>query len=94
MWPLLVTEAGGLVGNFTGESDFLEQREMLAGTPRVYGQLVTILSKYSKFAGAGDKATVRESSRKLGSLKRGDDTSEEAAEINAESTQAGDQAPF
>ena len=91
---LLVTEAGGLVGNFTGESDFLEQREMLAGTPRVYGQLVTILSKYSKFAGAGDKATVRESSRKLGSLKRGDDTSEEAAETNAESTQAGDQAPF
>ena len=91
---LLVTEAGGLVGNFTGESDFLEQREMLAGTPRVYGQLVTILSKYSKFAGAGDKATVRESSRKLGSLKRLDDGSEEAAETNAESTEAGDQAPF
>ncbi|MEY5027857.1 MAG: Inositol-monophosphatase [Pseudomonadota bacterium] len=84
---LLVTEAGGLVGNFTGESDFLEQREMLAGTPRVYGQLVTILSKYSKFAGAGDKATVRESSRKLGSLKRSDDTSEETADT-------GDQAPF
>ena len=91
---LLVTEAGGLVGNFTGESDFLEQREMLAGTPRVYGQLVTILSKYSKFAGAGDKATVRESSRKLGALKRSDDGSEEAAETNAGSTQAGDQAPF
>jgi myo-inositol-1(or 4)-monophosphatase len=99
---LLVTEAGGLVGNFTGESDFLEQREMLAGTPRVYGQLVTILSKYSKFAGAGDKATVRESSRKLGSLKRGDDTSEEAAEQSTESSgtsagqtaDTGDQAPF
>jgi myo-inositol-1(or 4)-monophosphatase len=84
---LLVTEAGGLVGNFTGESDFLEQREMLAGTPRVYGQLVTILNKYSKFAGAGDKATVRESSRKLGSLKRGDDNSEETAEPS-------EQAPF
>ena len=91
---LLVTEAGGLVGNFTGESDFLEQREMLAGTPRIYGQLVTILSKYSKFAGAGDKATVRESSRKLGALKRSDDGSEEAAETNAESNEAGDQAPF
>ena len=91
---LLVTEAGGLVGNFTGESDFLEQREMLAGTPRIYGQLVTILSKYSKFAGAGDKATVRESSRKLGALKRSDDGSEEAPETNAESTEAGDQAPF
>ncbi|WP_423933959.1 inositol monophosphatase family protein [Comamonas sp. 23] len=57
---LLVTEAGGLVGNFTGEADFLEQREVLAGTPRIYGQLVPILAKYSKFASAGDKAAVRQ----------------------------------
>ena len=57
---LLVTEAGGLVGNFTGEADFLEQRECLAGNPRIYGQLVPILGKYSKFAGAGDKAAVRQ----------------------------------
>ena len=69
---LLVTEAGGLVGNFTGEADFLEQREMLAGTPRIYGQLVPILHKYSKFAGAGEKAEVREASRKLTALKRGE----------------------
>jgi myo-inositol-1(or 4)-monophosphatase len=69
---LLVTEAGGLVGNFTGEADFLEQREMLAGTPRIYGQLVPILHKYSKFAGAGEKAEVREASRKLSALKRSD----------------------
>ena len=57
---LLVTEAGGLVGNFTGEADFLEQRECLAGNPRIYGQLVPILGKYSKFASAGDKAAVRQ----------------------------------
>jgi myo-inositol-1(or 4)-monophosphatase len=38
---LLVTEAGGLVGNFTGEADFLEQKECLAGNPRVYGQMVS-----------------------------------------------------
>ncbi len=56
---LLVTEAGGLVGNFTGESDFLEQKECLAGAPRIYGQLVGILGKFSKFASAGDKAAVR-----------------------------------
>jgi len=56
---LLVTEAGGLIGNFTGESDFLEQKECLAGAPRIYGQMVTILGKYSKFASAGDKANVR-----------------------------------
>nr|MDP2191306.1 inositol monophosphatase family protein [Rhodoferax sp.] len=53
---LLVTEAGGLVGNFTGEPDFLEQNECLAGNPKVYGQLVGILGKYSKFASAGEKA--------------------------------------
>ena len=52
---LLVTEAGGLVGNFTGEADFLEQRECLAGSPRIYGQLVSILGKYSKFADTEDK---------------------------------------
>lgn len=55
---LLVTEAGGLVGNFTGEADFLEQRECLAGNPRAYGQLVGILGKYSKFAGVDDKMGV------------------------------------
>jgi len=47
------------VGNFTGEADFLEQKECLAGTPKIYGQLVPILSKYSKFASAGEKASVR-----------------------------------
>ena len=57
---LLVTEAGGLVGNFTGESDFLNQKECLAGSPRIYGQLVGIIGKYSKFAGASDKAAVRQ----------------------------------
>jgi myo-inositol-1(or 4)-monophosphatase len=57
---LLVTEAGGLVGNFTGEPDFIEQRECLAGAPRVYGQLVPILQKYSRFASAGEKAQVRQ----------------------------------
>lgn len=47
---LLITEAGGLVGNFTGESDFLEKKECLAGNPRIYGQLVAILSRYSQWA--------------------------------------------
>jgi myo-inositol-1(or 4)-monophosphatase len=62
---LLVTEAGGLVGNFTGEADFLEQKECLAGAPRIYGQLVSLLGKYSKFAGAGDKAAVRQAVQEL-----------------------------
>ena len=57
---LLVSEAGGLVGNFTGEADFLDQRECMAANPRIYGQLVQLLGKYSKFAGAGEKASVRQ----------------------------------
>ena len=57
---LLVTEAGGLIGNFTGDSDFLEQKECLAGNPRIYGQMVALLGKYSKFANAGEKAAVRQ----------------------------------
>ena len=88
---LLVTEAGGLVGNFTGEPDFLEQREMLAGTPRIYGQLVPILHKYSKFAGAGEKAEVREASRKLTALKRSE--SEDPAQATRDAGTVSD-APF
>jgi len=45
---LIVTEAGGLIGNFTGEADYLYQREVVAGTPKVYGQLVNILSQYTR----------------------------------------------
>ena len=69
---LLVTEAGGLIGNFTGEADFLEQKECLAGAPRIYGQLVSILGKYSKFASAGDKANVRTAVDALSRERTGD----------------------
>jgi myo-inositol-1(or 4)-monophosphatase len=58
---LLVQEAGGLVGNFTGEAEFLDQQEVMAANPKVYGQLVGVLGKYSKFASAGEKAGVRQS---------------------------------
>jgi myo-inositol-1(or 4)-monophosphatase len=44
---LLVTEAGGLIGNFTGESDYLYQREVVAGSPKIYGQLVTLLAPHT-----------------------------------------------
>jgi myo-inositol-1(or 4)-monophosphatase len=45
---LIITEAGGLVGNFTGEADYLYQRELVCGNPKVYGQLVAILSPFTK----------------------------------------------
>ncbi len=44
---LMITEAGGLCGNFTGEADFLFQRELVAGNPKVYAQMVTLLAPYS-----------------------------------------------
>ena len=45
---LMVTEAGGLIGNFTGEADYLYQREVVAGAPKIYGQLVQLLSPFSR----------------------------------------------
>ena len=44
---LLITEAGGLIGNFTGEPDYLFQREVVAGNPRIYAQLVQMLGPYT-----------------------------------------------
>ena len=55
---LLVTEAGGLIGNFTGEADFLEQRECMAANPRIYAQMVSVLRKYSRFATADEKTSL------------------------------------
>ncbi|HLL11305.1 MAG TPA: inositol monophosphatase family protein [Rubrivivax sp.] len=52
---LMITEAGGLIGNFTGESDFLYQREVVAGNPKVYGQLVQILAPYTRVISEGDE---------------------------------------
>ncbi len=53
---LIVTEAGGLVGNFTDEADFLHQREVVAGNPRLYGQLVQLLAPFSQAFGPAGKA--------------------------------------
>ena len=55
---LIITEAGGLIGNFTGESDYLYQREVLAGSPKIYGQLVTLLSPFSRVIAADTAPTV------------------------------------
>jgi myo-inositol-1(or 4)-monophosphatase len=56
---LIITEAGGLVGNFTGDADFLHQRELVAGSPKIYAQLVQRLAPYSRVI-KGDEATAVE----------------------------------
>jgi myo-inositol-1(or 4)-monophosphatase len=53
---LIITEAGGLIGNFTGEADYLYQREVVAGNPKVYAQLVQILAPYTRAIKADEPA--------------------------------------
>ncbi|MBV8468560.1 MAG: inositol monophosphatase [Burkholderiaceae bacterium] len=55
---LMITEAGGLVGNFTGESDFLHQREIVAGSPKIYGQLVQVLAPYTRVIKTEDESAA------------------------------------
>jgi myo-inositol-1(or 4)-monophosphatase len=64
---LLITEAGGLVGNFTGDADYLHQRECMAANPKIFAQLVGLLQQYSKFAGVEDKAKA---SKLIGQLRK------------------------
>lgn len=45
---LLITESGGIVGTFEGESDYLYKGDILAGTPKVFAQMVTLLSPFAK----------------------------------------------
>jgi len=45
---LLVTEAGGLIGNYRGEEGFLESGEVMCANPRIFAQMAQILSRYSK----------------------------------------------
>jgi myo-inositol-1(or 4)-monophosphatase len=59
---LIITEAGGLVGNFTGEADFLFQRELVAGNPKIYAQLVSILAPYSRVIKEDEPAKAEDGS--------------------------------
>ena len=41
---LLVQEAGGLVGGFSGDGDYLESGEIVAGSPKVFAQLLALVA--------------------------------------------------
>jgi myo-inositol-1(or 4)-monophosphatase len=45
---LLITESGGIVGNFSGESDYLDKAQVLAGSPKIFAQMVPLLSPFAK----------------------------------------------
>ena len=40
---LMVTEAGGLIGDFQGDAEYLYTGDVLAGTPKIFAQLVAAL---------------------------------------------------
>jgi myo-inositol-1(or 4)-monophosphatase len=44
---LLVTEAGGIVGEFNGESAYLHKGDIIAAGPKVFAQLVTLLAPFA-----------------------------------------------
>jgi myo-inositol-1(or 4)-monophosphatase len=67
---LMITEAGGLIGNFTGEADYLYQREVLAASPKIYGQMVPLLSPFTHViaADAPAPAGAGHAAREAGAL--------------------------
>lgn len=44
---LLITEAGGLIGNFQGDADYLFHENIIGASPKIFGQLVALLSRYT-----------------------------------------------
>jgi myo-inositol-1(or 4)-monophosphatase len=45
---LLITEAGGIMGTFAGDSDYLFKGDAIAGTPKIFAQMITLLSPFAK----------------------------------------------
>jgi myo-inositol-1(or 4)-monophosphatase len=45
---LLVSEAGGLIGNYRGDANFMDLGEIVAGNPKIFAQMVRILGEHSK----------------------------------------------
>jgi myo-inositol-1(or 4)-monophosphatase len=43
---LLITEAGGLVGDLTGEPNYLETGNIVGGNPKVFAQLLQIIAPH------------------------------------------------
>ena len=44
---LIVTEAGGITGTFSGESDYLHKGDIISATPKVFAQMLNILKPHA-----------------------------------------------
>jgi myo-inositol-1(or 4)-monophosphatase len=45
---LLITESGGIVGTFAGDSDYMYKGDVIAGCPKVFAQMIALLSPFAK----------------------------------------------
>ena len=43
---LLVLEAGGLIGDFSGEGDYIYGGQVVAASPRIFAQMITLLGPF------------------------------------------------
>jgi len=50
---LLVLEAGGLIGDLSGEGDYLYGGQVIAASPKIFAQMVTILAPFRATLTAG-----------------------------------------
>jgi len=55
---LLVQEAGGLIGDLSGEGDFLHGGQVIAANPKAFAQMVTLLSPFRGTMTRGRKAAT------------------------------------
>ena len=44
---LLITEAGGIVGDFHGEADYLYKGDVIAGSPKIFSQMLNVLTPFA-----------------------------------------------
>jgi myo-inositol-1(or 4)-monophosphatase len=43
---LLISEAGGLVGDLAGEHNYLATGNLVAGNPKIFGQLLQLIDQH------------------------------------------------
>ena len=54
---LLITESGGLIGNYSGESNFLHVKECMAANPKIYAHHLSAFSTVSASKPSEDSAS-------------------------------------
>jgi myo-inositol-1(or 4)-monophosphatase len=45
---LLIAESGGIIGTFAGDSDYLYKGDVIAGSPKIFGQMISLLAPFAK----------------------------------------------